>query len=158
MYKAVRTIKKYYDRVYTDLIKDGKWALCVDNPEYDGSKVGTAFAKFGYDPLRFTIEPDHYGSFRDQHALCLGFFFNHPRGGDCYYTLKKMAVQVHKEMVEQNPSYYGYDNDAETLKWMVEEHSPLVDSRVNAMMLLALFRYAAKYPDDYITRLVGFVL
>lgn len=144
-----------YFRGLGALFKDDKGVLTADNVQYDFSKVDYPLMLEGFPVSRF-LPTGKFGSVRDQHSLFLMFFANHPEGPDAYYALKTIALKVHQQLLEADPAKYGTNNPIHN-KWMVEHH-PVLDARLNALMLLAMFRYMAKYPNDYVPRAAEFTL
>ena len=152
---ATLSAVEYFRGLGATLFKDDKWVLTADNVQYDFSKVDYPLMLEGFPVSRF-LPTGNFGSVRDQHSLLLMFFANHPNGPDAYCALKAIALKVHQQLLEAEPSKYGTGNPDHD-KWMVEHH-PVLDARLNALMLLAMFRFMAKYPQDYVVRAAEFIL
>lgn len=104
--------------------------------------------KAGQFAARYLVNGD-FGSVRDSHSLALMFFMGHADPRKAYGKLKKIAMEVHAELLVSEPERYSSSDPEEAT--MLVEHHPQTDARVNGLMLLAMFRFIAAHPDIFVT-------
>lgn len=137
-----RQINNYFCKTLKNLIGEETWSLVTDNPSADIGWVEHLMTRDHYPkPLRCLINGvGSYGRVRDMHGLLLMFFSSHENPEAAYDAFHKMAEEVYREA--EFDKIPGEQEDPKALL-----HHPLFDARVNALMLLSMFRFMSQYKD-----------